>query len=103
MEKKEIVAEMSVYDIDNTLVNLISQLNGYLDSVPDKYKSGCKIEVDTEESWGVPSISIEIYYYRQETSEEEYIRENEAILQQQRSLGNKRKQLEKLKRELGES
>jgi hypothetical protein len=73
----------------------ISELSSILNSIPEEYRDTALIDSSIEEFYGDPELTITIFYYRPETTEEreERVRSEEQTKQEQID-----RELEQLKR-----
>ena len=87
---------------EENAIKFLAWFEEKINSIPKEFKDSAKVELEAVSSYGgCAYASIEIYYYRPETDEEEIARkakeQNKAELQKQREL----RQLEELKRKYG--
>jgi len=100
MEIKISIFDKEQYDGDwppESASGFIEWFNSKLKNIPEEYRSDARIELDSVSSWEDSSYaSIEIYYYRQETKEEEKSRANKESVKQTVVESRERAQLKKL-------
>ena len=85
------------YGLPESLPELIERLTNILEDVPTELHDEVVCEFNTEEESS--SVDIEIYYYREETPEEEAKRLNAEAVVLQAHKERKRREYEKLKSE----
>lgn len=71
-----------IYDLDERLMDFIKDLSGYLDQVPEEYREGVRICIQT--GYESTAIELEVTYARPETDEEMRSRETAEDLRRQR-------------------
>jgi hypothetical protein len=100
MKVRESVASFGAYDWDGGIDDIIVMFTDLKETYSDQE---LKVSADYEQDYDDERVfRMEVYYDRGETQEERIAREKKEEEAKQQSLHWKRRQLEALKKELGE-
>ena len=97
-----VIKDCDVDSLPKNANELVGFFQTHLDSVPEQYKDTIKIYFSSRAYYGCGECSFDIYYTREKTESDILEEEQLKIQKEALSLANKRKELERLKRELGE-
>ncbi len=104
MAKKEqkrvnlIEGDHSTELVSGKIPDIISKLQTLATKAPEEYRDQIYIELESFDYWGCPAISLDAYYYRDETDTEQEERlARERATQEQRDR-HERAELERLKK-----
>jgi len=84
------------------LVEFVAWAQDRLNQIPEPFRGSAKIEIEPEREYDSCALRVEIYYEREETQDELEQRRTAMEENKARVIMEKRLQLERLKKELGE-
>ena len=95
-----IKGDRSVELITGNIPDIINKLQALAATVPEEHRDKIEIEIDTFDYYGCTTISLDAYYYRDETKEERAERlEEERVRKEQQEVAD-RANFERLKKKL---
>lgn len=97
-----VIRGCDVDDLPKSAQGLVDFFQTHLDSVPEQYKDTVEIYFSSRAYYDYGECDFDMYYIREKTESEIQEEEQVKLQKEALSLVNKRKELERLKRELGE-
>ena len=97
-----IIKDCDVNNLPENAKELVDFFQTHLDSAPEQYKDIVEVYFKPRAYYDSGECSFDLYYIREKTESEIQEEEQVNLQKEALSLANKRKELERLKRELGE-